>query len=59
MKVEVEKILEHQIKSGKTEVEACNEIGIDRRTLYNIRVGKPCSASTCEKINNFIEKEGL
>jgi hypothetical protein len=56
---EVEKIIEHQITSGKTEVQVCNEIGVDRRTIYNIRVGKHCSASTQKKINNFIKKEGL
>lgn len=55
----INKIIEYQISNKKTEVQVCQEIGITPRTLYNARTGRTISTSTEEKINNFIEKEGL
>lgn len=59
MEIEIKKILTHQIVTGQTEDQMCDEIGITSRTLRNIKVGKFGSKTTENKIKEFISDKGL
>lgn len=59
MRDKIEKLFCYQINAQITEIEMCNKIGIDRRTLYNARIQRPISKTTVKKIDNFIEENNL
>ena len=53
----VRKLIEHKVKTGMSETEMCEEIGITRMTLYRIKKGeKKSHAYTMEQVENYIKR---
>ena len=56
----IEKLIEFQVKSNISEETMCNDIGIARKTYYNLRkeTTRP-HESTMEQVNKFIDKNSI
>ena len=59
MREKVKKLLEYKITNSITEEQLCSEIGINRRTFYNVKLNNDTWESTKEKINTFILEKDL
>ena len=55
----VKKVISYRINNEINDSVLCEQIGIDRKTLYNVRTGKAVSSATIDKIDNFIQEKGL
>lgn len=60
MEEKIKKLLKHQITNEISETEMCDDIGITRRTLNNLKKGdmRP-HVNTIERIDAFIENNEL
>jgi DNA-binding XRE family transcriptional regulator len=60
MNNQVKKLVEHQVKSEISEEKMCSDIGIARKTFYNLKkeITKP-HESTLEVIDKYITKENI
>ena len=56
----VKTLVEHQVKSEISEEQMCSDIGIARKTFYNLkRENTKPHESTLEVINKYITKENI